>query len=134
MRFLRGCRQERGAAAVEFALVLPVLLLVIFGIIDFGRMLAAKIALTEAAREGARATALVDTDAGQARVAAATVDLNPAVTSSITECPNPALPGDDATVELTYEFSFITPIGVMANLGGDGTVTLRATGVMPCLS
>src|SRR6185312_11491700 len=48
--------RERGAAAVEFALVLPVLLMLIFGIIDFGRMLAAKIVITEAAREGARAT------------------------------------------------------------------------------
>ena len=42
----------------------PVLLLVIFGIIDFGRMLNAQITLTEAAREGARATSIVDAAAG----------------------------------------------------------------------
>ena len=51
-------RDEQGAAAVEMALVLPLLLLLLFGIIDFGRVLNAQITLTEAAREGARAAAL----------------------------------------------------------------------------
>src|SRR5919201_6346799 len=47
-------RSERGAAIVEFAIVLPLLLLFIFGIIDFGRALYMKNNLTLAAREGAR--------------------------------------------------------------------------------
>lgn len=44
-----------GVAAVEFALVVPLLLVVLFGIIDFGFMLYDKAMLTNAAREGARA-------------------------------------------------------------------------------
>ena len=51
-------RQDRGAAAVELAIVLPVLLLVLFGLIDFGRAFNANMALTQAAREGARVAAL----------------------------------------------------------------------------
>lgn len=51
-----ACRLwQRGVAAVEFALVLPLLLLILFGIIDFGLMLYDKAMITNAAREGARA-------------------------------------------------------------------------------
>ncbi|MGB8382597.1 MAG: TadE family protein, partial [Dermatophilaceae bacterium] len=58
-----GQRRERGAAAIEFALLLPVFLLVIAGIVDFGRAFFTQIELTNAAREGARA-AVVSTMTG----------------------------------------------------------------------
>lgn len=51
----RGVRFGRGVAAVEFALILPLLLVILFGIIDFGLMLYDKAVITNAAREGARA-------------------------------------------------------------------------------
>lgn len=46
--------QDRAAAAVEFALVLPLLLVILFGIIDFGRILFITNALTSMARDGGR--------------------------------------------------------------------------------
>lgn len=46
---------EQGAVAVEFALLLPVVLLILFGIIDFGMMMYGREIVTNAAREGARA-------------------------------------------------------------------------------
>ena len=53
----RGQR-ERGAAAVEFALVVPLLLLLLFGIVDFGFLLNRNTVLANAAREGVRAASL----------------------------------------------------------------------------
>jgi Flp pilus assembly protein TadG len=47
-------RRERGAAAVEFGLILPVLLLIIGGIVDFGLMYYKQILLANAARDGVR--------------------------------------------------------------------------------
>lgn len=45
---------DRGASAIEFALVLPLLLLILFGIIEFSILLYDKAMLTNASREGAR--------------------------------------------------------------------------------
>jgi len=46
--------QERGQNLLEFALVLPMLLIVAFGVLDLGRIFFATITLTNAAREGVR--------------------------------------------------------------------------------
>ena len=50
----RGLRAERGAVAVEFAIILPVLLLILAGLFDFGRGFYWKHTVTNASREGAR--------------------------------------------------------------------------------
>jgi Flp pilus assembly protein TadG len=128
---------DRGVVAVEFALVLPVLLLILFGIIDFGRALNAQISLTGAARDGARIAALGGSNAAvQAQVAAAAPSLS-GVTATVTEsCPPGAGLMSDAQVNVSYPFSFITPIGaVVAYLGGSSfgaQIELSAQGVMPC--
>lgn len=49
---------ELGQAIVEFALVLPILVVLLFGIIEFGRLLSTVSAVTSAAREGARVAAV----------------------------------------------------------------------------
>lgn len=54
----RTGRLDRGAAAVEMALVMPLLIAMIIGIIDFSRIFNAEIQLSQAAREGARIAAL----------------------------------------------------------------------------
>ena len=50
-----GQQQQKGAAAVEFALILPILLLVFFGIVELSLALYDKAIITNASREGARA-------------------------------------------------------------------------------
>jgi Flp pilus assembly protein TadG len=129
--------RDRGSAAVEFALVLPLLLLIVFGIIDFGRALNAQITLTQAAREGVRLAALGDTGAAiQARAAAAAPGLSGVTVTVAASCAPGAGPTADAQVNVSYTFSFITPIGAIAGLlGGSGPgapIVLSAQGVMPC--
>lgn len=51
-------REDRGAAAVEFALIVPLLLLLVFAMISFGMMLSFRQTLSQAATEGARAAAV----------------------------------------------------------------------------
>lgn len=51
-------RGERGQSVIEFAFILPLLLILVFGITEMGRMLMRTNVLTQAAREGARAAAV----------------------------------------------------------------------------
>ena len=112
---------------VEFALILPVLVLFIFGIIEFGRAYSARIELTAAVREGARAVALGADSAG---ANTATKDGAPGLRrddivvtpNSCTATPAPA----NATVSASYPFEYTIP------LFRTGTWTLKATGVMRC--
>ena len=59
---LSGLRQERGASMVEFAIVAPLLFLLIFGIIEFGLIMYDQAVITNASREGARFAAMYYTD------------------------------------------------------------------------
>ncbi|HEX6351268.1 MAG TPA: TadE/TadG family type IV pilus assembly protein [Candidatus Dormibacteraeota bacterium] len=54
MRALSGRRGQRSQSMVEFALVAPVLLLLIFGIVDFGRVIYEYVTINQAVNEGAR--------------------------------------------------------------------------------
>src|SRR5687767_1529350 len=58
----KGDRRQRGAAAVEFALVLPLLMALVLGAIDFGYYFFVDQIVTNAAREGARAGTLHEED------------------------------------------------------------------------
>jgi Flp pilus assembly protein TadG len=129
-----GHAPDRGSVAVEFALLLPMLLLIVFGIIDFGRALNAQITLTQAAREGARLAAVNQPNV-VSRTQAAAVGLSP-VSVTVTSCPAGAGQGVNATVVTSYSFHFVTPVGAIAGVfGGSGfgsPITLSAHGVMPC--
>jgi Flp pilus assembly protein TadG len=59
MRTIRR-RDDRGAAAVEFALVLPILVLLLFGMVTTGIAYSDHLSVTNAVREGARYGAAVD--------------------------------------------------------------------------
>jgi Flp pilus assembly protein TadG len=115
---------------VELALLLPLLLLILFGIIDFGRMLNTQIKVTEAAREGARALAVGASSAVDDRVGAVMGGLDDVAISTV-DCTG----GPYATVTVSYAFDMITPVpGLAALFGGevDGSLTIQREGVMPC--
>lgn len=59
-RLLKRWRSEEGAAVVEFALVLPILMILVFGIIDFARAFYTISTLVSAVREGARYAAVLE--------------------------------------------------------------------------
>ena len=119
---------ERGAAAVEFALILPLLILLIGGIIDFGRAYFTQIELTNAAREGARA-AVVST--------ASTADIearaNAAGVAGMTTTVDTACPGDNAKVTTSVDFTWtiLGPALSLFNVNlSDNPLT--STAVMKC--
>src|SRR5947208_9921645 len=114
-----GHARGRGSVAVEFALPLPILLLIVFGIIDCGGALNAQITLTQAAREGARLASLNQPNV-VSRTQAAASGLS-SVSVSVTSCPAGAGSGVNAVVQTSYSFSFITPVGAFAGMfGGSG--------------
>ncbi len=120
----RSWRDQRGAVAVEFALIVPVLAMLVFAIIEFGRGYNASVELTGAVREGARALALGQTvDDATAAVVAAAPGLDPVEVTSTTECPNA---DDRATLVATYALAYNIP------LVASGTWDLSITGVMRC--
>jgi Flp pilus assembly protein TadG len=71
-RFSR--RRRRATAAVEFALLAPLLLMILFGILEVGRIVDAWLVVHNAAREGARAAVLVQSDAAAETAARTATD------------------------------------------------------------
>ena len=128
-------RPDAGAAAVEMALVLPLLLLLVFGIVDFGRALNLQITLTQAAREGVRPAALRQpaSSVNQAVTNATAGMMAPAPSVSIITCP---LGPGTATVTVSKTFQFVTPVGAVADLFGasalGGNIAMSGRGAMRC--
>jgi Flp pilus assembly protein TadG len=122
-------RDERGAAAVEFAMVVPLLVLLVAGIANFGRIYYVQTTISAAAREGVRSMAIKN-DQGTARTAARTAantvtvtDAQIAVSPATGSCL--AGSGTNATVTITY------PVASLSKLFGT-SVTLTGKGVMRC--
>jgi len=87
-RWRKGSEQ-RGAAAVEFAIVLPLLMTMLFGIIEMGFVFNRWITVTHASREGVRRMSVGDPAATAAAKAVGYANLNPAAScSGSTPSPN----------------------------------------------
>lgn len=129
MRLRIFARSEHAAALVEFAIVLPVLFLIVFGIIDFGRALYFMNNLTSAVREGARLastqispdpTTSGSTAAVQSTVQSFVVNFGGnAGAPTVSETFNGAPPNlQSITVQIvSYPFSPITPLAGMIGMG-----------------
>lgn len=125
--------RERGAAAVEFALVLPVLVAIVMGIMDFGSAFNAQQTLTYAARTGARVMVLQNDQSAAitaAQNATSTLGSLPAsaFTVSPTSCPTGAAASATTappTVTFTVNYTF-------KGTGFFGDFPLQGTGAMLC--
>jgi Flp pilus assembly protein TadG len=105
-------KSQKGQALVEMAFILPLLLMVLFGIIDFGRVFHAYLTLDHAGREGARLASLQgDNSDIQTRInsTATGLDTGKLIVSLDPIDKSKRLSGTDVTVKLTYTIDFLTP-------------------------
>ena len=116
-RFIsKGIRDKKGQSTVEFALVLPVLLLIVFGIIEFRFIFNAYVTVISSAREGARYGIIGDKDEGQiiqkVKDTAGALDISPGKFNVAVEKTSSQL-----TVRVTYNVDIIDPImgGILGN-------------------
>ena len=116
--------RDDGAALVEFALVLTLLVMITFGIIEFGRAYNAQVTLTHASREGVRVLAITgDSAAAEDATLGAAPSLDPALLSVSTTACSPGFP-----TELTASY----PIEIDIPFFGARTLLLDSTAVMRC--
>ena len=136
-------RSERGAELVEMALVLPVLLLVFMGIVEFGFMFMRFVVLTNAANEGARVAILPSYGAGDAEERARSYAYSSGVpTGTVTAVMTPNInltegnrcaTGRRVTVTHAYQFGYLSFLGTV-NLTGRSTMrdqTASVAGACP---
>ena len=140
--------RSRGQALVEFALVIPVFLLVLSGILDFGFMLFSRMSVINAAREGARAAAMTADDTTIPTVVTNRV-ISAAATGGITVVPSNVTLACLQTSSSSFSAATNTPrctwtlysnLSGCQNLGGaqpgdsvSATVTYRYQSFFPLL-
>ena len=132
-------KNQNGATVVEFAIILPLLIVFLFGIIEFSLLLYNKQVITNASREGARAGIVARvprlTDAEIVAVVNQYAQ-NRLVTFGTENFPLPAISppegsrtgnlfGTDLTVSLTYDYDFL----ILSNFGLD-PITLQEASTM----
>ena len=103
-------RNNRGQTLVEFALIIPIFLLLVFGMMDFGIVLNQYLVVTAAAREGARSAAIGNSDSGSIAVvkaAAATIDQGQLM---VTVTPAVKISGSSVTVTVSNPVIIVTPL------------------------
>lgn len=103
---------EHGQALVEMALVLPLFFLLLFGVIEMGRIGYSYITVSNAAREGGRVATIGGTDLdiiNSINNAAVSLD-RASLTITITPPENQRQSGQEVTVQVTYLVQLIIPI------------------------
>ena len=124
----RDLRRERGQSLVEFAVLLPILVLILMGVLDFGRVFYAYTTIANAAYQGAVCASMGSgaCPAGAASTATAEVNgtLPGGVTTTVTGAGGAA--GSAVTVTVLYNFQPVTTA-----ILGLTTVPVRASASMP---
>lgn len=146
--YFRTLKSDRGATAVEFALIAPVLFLLIFLLADIGRLGYVQISLNSAAREAVRASsfgltsteinAIANSAAGGA---AGIATLNGSSTVTVTpvqSCSASTSLGRTTEIQVSTSFQWVTPMDLFLNVAPGGSrdfstaINLTASGVMVC--
>jgi Flp pilus assembly protein TadG len=119
-------RDQRGQTIVEFALVLPLLMMILLAILQFGVLFRDYLAVTDAVRSGARKAAVSrsapsPTTACENAVKNAAGDLNVA-DQLVVSCTSSWNAGEDVEVEATYPFE-IDILGMVVKSGRFSSTT-----------
>jgi Flp pilus assembly protein TadG len=139
-------KNQKGASAVEFAIILPLLVVFVFGIIEFGILFYDKAVVTNASREGARAGIVFKPDPRVDITEIENVVLNycgnwlitfgsgpgPSITVPSGACANS---GDELAVTVTYQYEFLVLPNFLTNFFSGsmpGTTDLSAVTRMRC--
>ncbi len=134
-RFKRGRRDgEKGQSLAEFAMVVPIFLLLVFAIVDFGMGFHSWITVTNSAREGARLGAV---GADQASIIQRVHDTASSLDQAklaIGVTNAQGTPGSSVVVDVDYQYDLITPLAsIMQFVSGDTigpTLTFSSTADM----
>jgi Flp pilus assembly protein TadG len=144
MPLLRRLRSEHGSELIEFAIVLPILLLVFAGIVDFALLFQRYLTISNAAREGARIAVLPgysQTDV-QNRVTQyvreGTGDSTASPTTTLTTVTinpggavgTPGFPAAQVTVSLTYSYMVLGPVSGLFGGGSFSSIVLTVRSTM----
>ena len=131
-------KAERGASAVEFAIIFPVLFLVIAGIVDFGRFFFTSIQVTNAAREGARMAVVMPGPSPNpvpsitARALAAAAGVPSVTVSPIVTCNAGSTANASVSVQAPFNWIIMGPAIRMVGGSWASNGTVSSTGVMRC--
>lgn len=120
-------RTQKGQSLVEFALILPLLLLILFGIMDFGRLFHVYLTIDHAGREAARSASIGQNDTVVKKTAVDdAVDIGLTVDKVVINPSGSRSSGNDVTITITYPITFLTPIvGSIV-----GPITIKDTTIM----
>lgn len=126
---VRGRDDERGSVMAEFALVLPVLLFILFGIIEFGIAFNRAQAVEAAAREGARLASLSSTTSGDVTTrvneALTGIPLDNPVTVGVAPGGCAGREGQAVTVTVDYLHDVTIPLLFSTNVNLTGQAVFR---------
>jgi Flp pilus assembly protein TadG len=117
MKGFKRIKNNKGQSVVEMALLLPVLLLILLGIIEFGRIYGAYMVINNAARDGARMGSVGSTSAQiQTAVINNTGSLNAANISVVVSKSGTGGRGDAVTVTIGYDIPIMAPfLGIVVD-------------------
>jgi Flp pilus assembly protein TadG len=128
-RRMDNIKEKKGQALVEIALALPILLLLLCGIVDFGRILYSGIAINMAAQEAARYASFGHSDieiSDKAKDSCSLSDENTSMRIRVSPSAASRTSGTYVKVEIDYDVKYITPL-MNKILGGSFTVKTSST-------
>ncbi|MGG3468012.1 TadE/TadG family type IV pilus assembly protein [Neobacillus pocheonensis] len=120
-------KSEKGQSLVEFALVLPLLILLLFGIIDFARVFHVYLTMDHAGREAARAASIGNDDTTIRNTAVSDAASIGLTADKVAISPGSRSSGSKVSITITYPITFLTPVigEIVGSLNLTDTTTMR---------